>query len=200
LIRRKFILGLLLCAPFLISCSPRDVLTRRLASDLISTSDSFKVPQQFTLQTGIISNKDYLAPEYLILQHHGWISASTAPCPPALAPPPCWSIVLTPSGVETIRSVAPSQGPDKPTFSISIAKRELVAITGIAKQGDVADVDFIWRWVPLNEIGAALDSGDLRSKSTVGFRDFDDGWRVLQVAPHSGQTIDDALKNAEPAP
>jgi hypothetical protein len=197
--RKKFILGLL-CASLLISCSPRDVLTRRLAADLISTSDSFKTPQQFVLQTGIISNKDYLAPEYLILQHHGWISAGTSPCPPALAPPPCWSIVLTPSGVETIRSVAPSQPPDKPSFSISVAKRELLAITGIAKQGDVADVDFTWRWVPLNEIGAALDSGDLRSKSTVGFRDFDDGWRVLQVAPHPGQTIDDALKNAEPAP
>ena len=66
----------------------------------------------------------------------------------------------------------------------------------------MADVDFTWKWVPLNEIGAALYSGDLHYNSTVGFRDYDDGWRIVaaQSAPHSGQTLDDALKNAEPAP
>jgi hypothetical protein len=40
----------------------------------------------------------------------------------------------------------------------------------------------------------------VRYKSTVGFRDYDDGWRLVQTAPHPGQTLDDALKNAEPAP
>src|SRR5208282_48904 len=59
------------------SCSPRDYLTRRLAADLISASDTFKTPQQFVIQTGVISNKDYVSPEYLVLQHHGWISATT---------------------------------------------------------------------------------------------------------------------------
>src|SRR5579862_7163400 len=61
----------------LVSCSPRDYLTRRLATDLISASDAFKTPTQFGLRTGIVSNKDYVSPEYLILQQHGWISAST---------------------------------------------------------------------------------------------------------------------------
>ena len=60
------------------SCSPRDFLTRRLATDLISASDAFQTPQQFILQTGIVSNKDYVSPEYLVLQQHGWISATTA--------------------------------------------------------------------------------------------------------------------------
>src|ERR1700686_5942981 len=56
------------------ACSPRDFLTRRLASDLIASSDTFKNTQQFGLRTGVISNKDYLSPEYLVLQRRGWIT------------------------------------------------------------------------------------------------------------------------------
>ena len=196
--RKKSILslfGVLLLA----SCSPRDFLTRRLATDLISASDPFKMPQQFPLQTGIVSNKDYVSPEYLVLQQHGWISATTARCPAGLAPSPCWDVLLTPSGVETVRSLVPADEADKTLFFIPVARRELVAVTGIAKQGTLADVDFTWRWVPLNEVGAALYSSDLHYTSTVGFRDYDDGWRVQQSAPRSGQPLDDALKNAEPA-
>jgi len=185
----------------LVSCSPRDYLTRRLASDLISTSDPFKTPHQFLLQTGVVSNQDYVSPEYLVLQHHGWISATTAPCSPGLIPPPCWDVLLTPAGVDTVRALIPADAASKPALSIPVAKRELVAVTGISKQGNLADVDFTWRWVPLNEIGAALYSRDLQYNSTVGFRDYDDGWRVVAAhsAPHPGQTLDDALKNAEPA-
>jgi hypothetical protein len=181
------------------SCSPRDVLTRRLATDLISASSAFKSPQQFALQTGIVTNKDYASPEYLVLQQHGWISASTARCSPGITSPPCWDVLLTPSGVETVRALAPTEGTDKTSFSIPVARRELIAVTGISKQGNLADVDFTWRWIPLNEVGAALYSGDLRYTSTVGFRYYDDGWRPLQTAPRSAQTLDDALKNAEPA-
>ena len=166
---------------FLTSCSPRDFLTRRLAADLISASDAFRTPQQFVLQTGVISNKDYVSPEYLVLQHHGWISATTAPCSPGLVPPPCWDVLLTPSGVDTVRALIPADEADKPSLSIPVARRELVGVTGISKQGNLADVDFTWQWVPLNEVGAALYSGELQYNSTVGFRDYDDGWRVVAV-------------------
>ena len=80
------------------------------------------------------------------------------------------------------------------------ARRELVTVTGITKQGSTADVEFTWKWDPLNEIGAALYSGDVHYKSVVGFRQYDDGWRMIDGVPRSGQSIDDALKNAEPAP
>jgi hypothetical protein len=185
---------------FLVSCSPRDFLTRRLATDLILASDSFKTPQQFPLHTGIVSNKDYVSPEYLILQQHGWISASTVRCPAGLAPSPCWDVLLTPSGVDTVRLLVPAAEADKSLLFIPVARRELVGVTGISKQGSLADVDFTWRWVPLNEVGAALYSGDLRYNSTVLFRDYDDGWHIVvaQSAPHTGQPLDDALKNAEP--
>jgi len=191
----------LLSMLLLVSCSPRDFLTRRLATALISASDPFKIPQQFPLQTGVVSNKDYVSPEYLILQQHGWISATTARCSPGLAPAPCWDVLLTPSGVDTVRVLVPADEADKALLFIPVARRELLGVTGISKQGNVADVDFTWRWVPMNEVGAALYSGDLRYNSTVGFREYDDGWRIViaHSAPRSGQTLDDALKNAEPA-
>jgi len=181
------------------ACSPRDFLSRRLAADLVAATDQFKSPQQYILQTGIISNKDYVSPEYLVLQHHGWITASTAPCTAGMTPPPCWDVVLTPSGVEAVRTAAPDQSAQS-SLSIPVARRQLQEITGILKDGNSADVEFTWKWIPLNEIGAALYSADVRYRSTVGVRDYDDGWRLVQSAPHPAQTLDDALKNAEPLP
>lgn len=195
--RKKRILSLVGIL-FLTSCSPRDFLTRRLATDLISASDAFKTSQQLTLQTGVIANKDYESPEYLVLQQHGWISATKAACPLG-QPPPCWDVILTPSGVDTIRALLPADEADKALLSIPVAKRELLGVTGISKQGNAADVDFVWKWDPVNEVGAALYSGDLHYISTVGFRDYDDGWHILQRTVRSSQPLDEALKNAEPA-
>lgn len=191
---------LVLSLLFLSACSPRDFLTRRLASDLIAASPQFRAPQQFVLQTGVASNKDYVSPEYILLQHHGWISANSTPCPTGVTPGPCWDVLLTPSGVDTVRTLVPAEEATKPAITLPVARRELVGVTGITKQGSAGDVEFSWKWVPLNEIGAALYSGDLRYKSIVGFRQFDDGWRLSESTPRSGQSIADALKNAEPAP
>ena len=69
---------------FTVACSPRDFLTRRLATDLIAGSETFKTTQLFWLRTGVISNKDYTSPEYLVLRRHGWITGSTAACTPDL--------------------------------------------------------------------------------------------------------------------
>ena len=104
--------------------------------------------------------------------------------------------------MDTIRALVSADDVSKPSFAIPVARRELVEISGVSKQGNIADVDFTWKWIPLNEIGAALYSSELHYKSAVGFRDYDDGWRVVIApsAPHDGQTLEDALKNAEPAP
>jgi len=195
--RNKLTLALisLLC---LVGCSARDFLTRRLATDLISASPAFRTQQQFTLQIGIVSNQTYVSPETLVFEHHGWISATPARCSAGLAPPPCWDILLTPSGVDTIRPLVPSEQADRSSLEFPVARKELVEVTGISKEGTQADVEFTWKWVPLNEVGAALYSADLRYTSTVGFRHYDDGWRIAQRIPHSAQTMDDALKNAEP--
>jgi hypothetical protein len=184
---------------FLSSCSPRDFLTRRLAADLIAASETFRANQQFQLVTGVVANKDYLSPDYVILQHHGWISAANVRCPDALAPPPCWDVTLTPSGVDTFQTLVAPGDAEKQVFTIPAARRELIAITGIAKQGNVADVEFTWRWIPLNEVGAAFYSGETHYRSTAIFRDYDDGWRVVDSPSHPAQPLDEALKNGEPA-
>jgi hypothetical protein len=180
------------------SCSPRDFLTRRLATALIASSDTFKAPQQYVLHTGVLSNKEYQSPEYLVLQRHGWISVTSSTCTPGLAPAPCWNVLLTPSGVETIRTLVADEEARKPSITIPVAKRELIGVTGVSKEAGIADVEFTWKWIPMNEVGDALFSGDLRYKSIVGFRQFDDGWRLEPAAARSRQTMDDALKNAEP--
>ena len=54
-----------------------------------------------------------------------------------------------------------------------------------------------WRWVALNEVGAALYPGGNRYRSTTILRKYDDGWRLLQTASPA-QPLDEALKNAEP--
>jgi hypothetical protein len=195
--RKPSILALyMLC--LLTACSPRDFLTRRLATDLIAASDIFRAPQQFELRTGVISNKDYLSPTYLALQHHGWISATNAPCPPGLTPPPCWDVMLTPSGVDTLQSLIAPGDAEKQSFNIPAARRELIAITGIARQGNAADVEFTWRWIPLNEVGAVLYPTSAHYRSTTILRKYDDGWRLVQTASRPAQPLDEALKNVEP--
>ncbi len=183
----------------LLGCSARDFLTRRLASDLISASDAFKVPQQFWLRTGVISNKDYTSPEYLVFQRHGWITAGSAPCPPTVAPAPCWDVLLTPAGVETFRGIIPNNATPSSYFSVPIATRVLVTVTGISRNGNVAEVDFRWKWDPMNEVGAALYPEGPQYNSTVLFKHYDDGWRVFEGnTARASQGLEDALKNAEP--
>lgn len=196
--QKLLIVALCFLTVLLTACSPRDYLTRRLATDLIATSESFNTSQQFILHTGVMSNKDYAAPEYVILLHKGWISATTIACPKQIVPPPCWDVLLTASGVDTVHAIAPAPEDDKTTFTIPVAKRELIAVTGISKQGGSAVVEFTWKWAPVNEVGAALYSTDQRFRSDVGFRQYDDGWRIVPGTPRPVQPMDDALKNAEP--
>ena len=193
-------LTILFITSLLTSCSPRDFLTRRLATDLIVASDDFKTQQQYVLQTGVLSNKDYESPEYVVLVHRGWISAAAAPCTPGMVPPPCWDVLLTPTGVDTIHAILPGDAAGKSSLTIPAAKRQLVDVTGISKQGSSADVEFTWKWVPLNEVGAALYTSDVQYKSTVAFRQFDDGWRIVESTSHPRQSMPEALKNAEPVP
>jgi len=85
-------------------------------------------------------------------------------------------------------------------FSVVTAKRELVEVTGISKEDNLADVEFAWKWMPLNEVGAALGAGSVQYNSTVSFKRYDDGWRLVENAPpKNSQSIEEALKNSEPA-
>ena len=181
-------------------CSPRDFLSRRLAADLIAASPAFKNTQQFWLRTGVVSNQLYLSPEYMVLQRRGWIAAANIPCSPDVSPPPCWNLALTPLGVETLRDLVPNTAGTSQYFNVPTARRELIEVTGISKNDNRADVEFRWKWVPLNEVGAALYPS-VQYVSSVGFTHFDDGWRVIEGGTQKpNQSLEDALKYAEPTP
>lgn len=201
----KLLLTLLLCLTLMgpsLGCSPRDFLTRRLAADLISASDVFKTPQLFLLRTGIISNQDFSSPDSLVLQRRGWIGGSEQKCPAGIEPPPCWDVLLTPLGVDTMKPLfagsLPDDGQDTGTRAIPVARRELVGITGISKAGNFAEVEFIWRWASINQVGAALYDSGVHYRSTVGFRGYDDGWRVEEQSVPSNQSLGEALHTAQP--
>jgi hypothetical protein len=181
-----------------LSCSPRDFLTRRLAADLISASDVFKTPQLFWLRTGIVSNKDFSSPDSMVLQRRGWIIGNEQKCPAGVDPPPCWDVLLSPLGVDTIRPLISSALPDNGPIGIQVARRELVGISGISKAGNFADVEFTWRWVSINQVGAALYDSGVHYQSTVGFRGYDDGWRVVDQNVPNNQPLDEALRKAQP--
>jgi len=197
---KLLLLAILLCID--LGCSPRDFLTRRLAADLISTSDTFKAPQLFWLRTGIVSNQDFTSPDFMVLQRRGWIIGTQHKCPAGVEPPPCWDVLLTPLGVDIIRpliaTTLPDNGHDNGPIGIQVVRRELLHIAGISKASNFADVEFTWHWVSTNQIGAALYDSGVRYRSTVGFRDYDDGWRVVDQNIPSNQTLDEALRNAQP--
>jgi hypothetical protein len=195
----------LICVCLTLGCSPRDFLTRRLAGALIAGSETFKAPQQFWLRTGVVSAKDYSSPEYLVLQNHGWITGVNVPCTPApsrtggASASACWDVALTPLGVDAFRDLLPSNAPASQYFGVPVARRELLGISGIAKDGNVAEVDFTWKWTPMNEIGAALFAAGVKYNSAVEFKHYDDGWQVGEAyLPPRGLTLDDALRNAQP--
>lgn len=200
MVKRKLTVILAVCL-LAGGCAQRDPLTRVFAAEAIGASEAFKAPEQFFLRTGVMSNKDYMSPEYLVLQQRGWITGVTVPCTANVAPPPCYDAALTPIGVETFRDLIPADAKSKQYFPISTARRQMISVTGISQSGNLADVDFMWHWVPMNEVGAALVSSAVNFRSTVGFKHYDDGWRVIQgTATKSNQSIDDALGDARPQP
>ena len=105
---------------------------------------------------------------------------------------------LTPAGVDTFHDLIRGTETGKEYFSIPTARRELVSVTGISKSDNLADVDFTWKWVPLNEVGSALNVGGLQYKSSVSMKHYDDGWRIIEGVPKANQSLDDSLKNADP--
>jgi hypothetical protein len=190
------VLSALLCSS--LACSPRDFLTRRLAAGLISASKTFKTPQVFWLKTGIASNRDFNSPDSMVLQRRGWIIGTLQNCPPGVAPPPCWDVVLSPLGVDIFRPLISDTPPGNGPMSLPVARRQLVNIAGISKASTFADVEFTWRWVPLNPVGAALYDEGVQYRSTVGFRSYDDGWRIVNQTVPSNQSMEEALRNAQP--
>lgn len=97
-----------------------------------------------------------------------------------------------------MRTLVSPEEARRSAVSVPAATRELVEVTGISKQGNQAEVEFVWRWLPLNEIGAAFYAGETHYRSETVFRNYDDGWRVVETSSPQGQFLEGALKNAVP--
>ena len=169
-----------------------------MAADLISASETFKAPQVFWLKTGIVSNRDFNSPDTMVLQRRGWIIGTQQKCPPGVEPPPCWDVVISPLGVDTFRPLISDISPGVAPMSLPVARREMVNVTGISKAGTFADVEFSWRWGALNPVGAALYAAGVNYRSTVGFRSYDVGWRVVDAAVKTSPSLEESLRTAEP--
>jgi ketosteroid isomerase-like protein len=50
----------------------------------------------------------------------------------------------------------------------------------------------------VNQVGAALYDSGVHYRSTVAFREYDDGWRMVEQNVPGNQTLDEALHNAQP--
>ena len=155
-------------------------------------------PQVFWLKTGVVSNRDFNSPDSMVLQHRGWIIGTQHQCPPTVEPPPCWDVLLAPLGVEVFRQLISNQDSGANQMSARVARRELVAITGISKSGSSAEVEFTWRWVALNQVGEALYDAGVHYRSVAAFRAYDDGWRAIDKTMRKEQSLDEALRNADP--
>jgi hypothetical protein len=197
IMRTFFLIVIAMALCVALACTPRDFLTRRLATDLITHTPGFREPQVYWLNTGVVSNKEFNSPDSMVLQRRGWIIGTQQKCPPGIDPPPCWDVAMSPLGVEVIRPLLAS-GEERGPFAIEVARRALEEISGITKDGSKADAEFTWHWVPLNPVGSALYDGGVHYRSTVAFRDYDDGWRVANGSTRGNQTMEDALRNSEP--
>ena len=82
--------------------------------------------------------------------------------------------VLTDAGREATRTQGwISEGPD---WRIPVAKRSLVAVTGITQPGEnAAYVEFTWKWAAFNPV---LSGDEPIQAGHATFTLFDDGWRL----------------------
>ena len=188
----------LLLVGITVACSPRDFLTRRLATDLIAGSDSFKTHPAILAANGrdlqqrlhFARIRD-LAPARLDHGQRRCLSSRN-----------CCSAVLG-HGDHSAGSGRPARLGFRDRSQFSIHQRasgtERTAGGHGHSQGrkSWADVDFLWRWAAVNEVGAALYARNYRVQLHVGFVHYDDGWRVIEGGGLKGsQSLSEALKNA----
>ena len=114
-------------------------------------------------------------------------------------------MLLTPLGVETDPSLISNAlpgigtGERQRSIEIQVALRELLGITGISQNRSLRRRGFTWRWVSINAGGRSTLRQRSTYRSTVGFRGYDDGWRVVEQAIPANQPLEESLRNAQPA-
>jgi len=161
-------LALCLAALLLSLLLPPHFLTRRLAADLIAASDTFAAPQQFQLHTGIISNRTIsrrnLSCSSIVAGYRPPKPLVSCSCPAALLgyhAHPFRRGYFSKSHRPRRRRETILQHPRRPPRTRRHHRHR--------QTSQPCDVEFTWRWIPMNEVGAALYSADLHYQSTASF-------------------------------
>lgn len=172
-------------------------LSRDRAASLITSVEGFSREARFTIQTGAPLQSAFKclsqaeverSPVNQFMVQRGWVRfgareanvgfGTKATCP---------ALELTPEGQAasaqwTGGRAASGQGT---AWAVPIARRELVAVTGLTTgQNESTQVEFDWKWTS-NETGAALRKSvpkanaffDQVRKGRASCRRWDDGWR-----------------------
>lgn len=153
-------------------------LDRSGAARLIRNSEYFRTPKTLWVEMKSMWSCDFKHDELRQLQRIGLVSLRTV----RLQGDYC-EAELTQEGRRQSSQWKAAETPlgGRPTWTIPIADRELVEITGIiGADKEQAAVEYTWKWVP-NNVGRELPGKyvDLEpQKNQATFRKYDDGWRM----------------------
>lgn len=150
-------------------------LSRNNAADLISQSNTFITNQSANYQPNLprerlflLMDNTYEGDFHRALKEVGFIDSNLELTEAGINATKGWKMDSTIKGSES--------------YSVPLAKRELVEVTGIGEiqgqSGSFIEAKFKWRWEPINDIGKAMKLEIRVGYGSAIFRKFDDGWRL----------------------
>lgn len=164
----KHRLALLLLAAITSAACTDGALTSEAAARVIRDLEPFRRQAHFRIQTDVALQSVFRCltqaevertPLTQFLVERGWVRFEMRDAAVGVGVnASCPAMALTPTGkaasAQWMR--APSASGAGTTWSVPVARRELLDVTGLSSRPDGSvQVEFDWRWTP-NEIGAAL--------------------------------------------
>jgi len=148
------------------------------AADLIAGSEGFRDAQQFWLRTGIMSNKTIFpglpgtrAPRLdFRIKHRLPFRHQSAPC---------WDVALTPNGVNIFHDLI-LRMPELHNISVCSGAKRTAGSDRHKPKRSAGGSGFSLEVDPAECRGAALYNENVEYISTAGFRQYDDGWRLIE--------------------
>ncbi len=169
-------------------------MARGVAAEKISASFDFRASKLAVIHLGNLQKWDRSPEtqnEYAALEKAGFITTRKGRSG--------WHVDVTPAGEKAFQAVDATRDHEKDGdyFAIPLATREMVRVTGISINGNLAQVDFDWKW-KMNSLGLLFATADysveLRERETGNtaiysgdefntaiFKKWDDGWRLQSL-------------------
>lgn len=165
-------------------------LTRGTAADKIAASLDFQSSKSALIHVGTFGRYDAtpgMESEYATFEKAGFITATKDRMG--------WHVQVTPAGEKAFQSVNGNLDADNNWF-VPLATREMVSVTGISTNENIAQADFAWKW-KMNSLGLLFATGDYSAElaaepgklviysgdesNTAIFKKWDDGWRLERL-------------------